>query len=167
MESIDLFTCLAKITKIEETTRYHIKEDLIKLRCLDPVQVEAIRILGNQIIGKAPNMGKRLISRPSSWNSLNRTSSLSKFRRITGSSLLTESLENIFDMVARRVRCRSWSVVAPAACEKPNTWIMREYLSRRRPLEGISSGRKEGSLTCSSSGVTRTMWPYFACMSRI
>ncbi len=58
MESIDLFTCLAKITKTEETTRYHIKEDLIELWCLDPVQAEAIRILGNQIIGKSAKHGQ-------------------------------------------------------------------------------------------------------------
>lgn len=55
----------------------------------------------------APNMGSRLISRPSSWNSLNRTNNLSKFVLIMGSSRLTDSFENIFDIAARRVRCKS------------------------------------------------------------
>lgn len=85
---------------------HHFKEVLVKLRRLHPVHTKAIRIFGITSFVKAPNMGNRLSSLPSAWNSLNRTSNLSKFVRMIGSSLLTDSFENILDMAARRVRCK-------------------------------------------------------------
>ena len=86
---------------------HHIKKDLVELRCLKPIQAEAVRVLGNYIIGKRSEHRQQADFPAVILELPNRTSNLSKLRLITGSSLRTDFLENILDIAARRVRCRS------------------------------------------------------------
>ena len=109
MKTVDLVLPQSMGNMREDThlQTHHVKEDLVELGCLKPVQAEAISVLGNHVISKRSKHGQQADFRPSSWNSFNRTSNLSKFRLITGSSLRTDSLENILDIAARRLRCKS------------------------------------------------------------
>lgn len=59
MEAVDLWVILSDRRPNTSSATHHVKKDLVELRRLQPVQTEAVRVLGDHVVGKSPEHGQQ------------------------------------------------------------------------------------------------------------